>query len=200
MTNDVVTQKCPSCGGHLDRREGPTGVSYQCLDYDCFQTFTPDGLAFARHRIAATTPHAADASRRPFCETCGKDVAEVLCPVCAKWCADNPPPGDQPMNTGDISELIEQLRLRVADRRSSRGNNGHWYTPIRDDEFTSLIEDRDGLLRELAGLPCSTKGAEDLESGCCGPCRARAALAPYEEGGEPPSSVSPPYSPNSSGE
>jgi hypothetical protein len=29
--------------------------------------------------------------QRPWCETCGKDVPEVLCPTCAKWWHDNPP-------------------------------------------------------------------------------------------------------------
>jgi hypothetical protein len=31
------------------------------------------------------------ADEKPTCATCGKDVAEVLCPYCAKWWADNPP-------------------------------------------------------------------------------------------------------------
>lgn len=39
--------------------------------------------------------------QRPWCETCGKDVAEVLCPTCAKWWNDNPPPA-QP--SGDMVE------------------------------------------------------------------------------------------------
>lgn len=29
--------------------------------------------------------------KRPWCETCGEDVREVLCPTCAKWWADDPP-------------------------------------------------------------------------------------------------------------
>lgn len=32
--------------------------------------------------------------RRPWCETCGATVAEVLCSTCAKWWADNPPPSE----------------------------------------------------------------------------------------------------------
>jgi len=34
--------------------------------------------------------------RRPWCETCGKDVQEVLCPTCTKWWHDNPPPEEDP--------------------------------------------------------------------------------------------------------
>ena len=33
------------------------------------------------------------------------------------------------------------------------------------------------VAREVAREPCKTVGAEDLEAGCCLPCRARAALA-----------------------
>ena len=41
-------------------------------------------------------------AKRPWCETCGKDVAEVLCPTCAKWWNDNnPPPTD--------AEIVEML-------------------------------------------------------------------------------------------
>jgi hypothetical protein len=32
-------------------------------------------------------------------------------------------------------------------------------------------------VKELAEEPCSTKGLEDLEGGCCRSCRARDALA-----------------------
>jgi hypothetical protein len=28
---------------------------------------------------------------KPWCETCGKPVYEILCPVCAKWWEDNKP-------------------------------------------------------------------------------------------------------------
>lgn len=33
------------------------------------------------------------------------------------------------------------------------------------------------VAKEVANLPCSTTGLEDMESGCCLSCRARAAIA-----------------------
>lgn len=29
--------------------------------------------------------------KRPWCEWCGAEMAEVLCPTCTKWWAENPP-------------------------------------------------------------------------------------------------------------
>ncbi len=37
-------------------------------------------------------------------------------------------------------------------------------------------EEFEEVLRDLCHRPCETKGPEDYEPGCCGPCRARAAL------------------------
>lgn len=42
--------ECPECGSVLDRREGPIGVSFQCLSHDCLQTFAPD-------EVSMTTPN-----------------------------------------------------------------------------------------------------------------------------------------------
>jgi hypothetical protein len=42
---------------------------------------------------------------KPWCDTCGKTVQEVLCPTCAKWWADNPPPSPDPS-----APLVETLR------------------------------------------------------------------------------------------
>lgn len=39
------------------------------------------------------------------------------------------------------------------------------------------MSDIESLKELLAKTPCETQGAEDLEPGCCGPCRARAELA-----------------------
>ena len=42
------------------------------------------------------------------------------------------------------------------------------------------MSDIEGLKELLAKTPCETLGAEDLEPGCCGPCRARAELAYFQ--------------------
>lgn len=39
-----VARVCPSCSEPLDRREGPTGVTYQCLAHDCLETWFPDEI------------------------------------------------------------------------------------------------------------------------------------------------------------
>jgi hypothetical protein len=48
---------------------------------------------------------------KPFCGTCGADVTEVLCPKCAKWWADNPPPASE---TGDAVEGFDAA-IRCAE-------------------------------------------------------------------------------------
>lgn len=37
------------------------------------------------------------------------------------------------------------------------------------------------LLNELAAIPCQSKGLEDMEAGCCAPCRARAERNKHSE-------------------
>lgn len=79
---------------------------------------TPDGFEKAAKNAAlaermraalATTP-----GKRPWCETCGKDVDEVLCPVCAKWWNDNPPPVEP--TTPDQAVMDERERCaRIAE-------------------------------------------------------------------------------------
>lgn len=65
---------------HAFRNEPISRVSGECFD-DMAE-------AFARHRLASSP---LEAGKRPPCETCGKDVPEVLCPTCAKWWADSGP-------------------------------------------------------------------------------------------------------------
>ena len=71
-------------------------------EYDVFRVRL--GCVYEPTRTPDTAP------RKPFCETCGKDVAEVLCPTCAKWWADNPPPA--PSQSRD---LIAEAQQCVAD-------------------------------------------------------------------------------------
>jgi hypothetical protein len=47
---------CPSCDSTLDRREGPTGVSYQCLNYLCYQTWALDEVKLEAPAPAMTDP------------------------------------------------------------------------------------------------------------------------------------------------
>jgi len=49
------------------------------------------------------------------------------------------------------------------------------YASVPDWVAAMVGEIRD-LARDLAEYPCKTAGPEDMEPGCCGPCRARATL------------------------
>ena len=49
---------------------------------------------------------------RPHCDTCGKDVHEVLCPTCAKWWHDNPPPSTP--DTDLLHRIAEAMKERAA--------------------------------------------------------------------------------------
>lgn len=68
-----------------------------------------DAEAITAWNTQARTPDTAP--RKPFCETCGKEVAEVLCPTCAKWWADNPPPA--PSQSGDLIAEAEAEGRRI---------------------------------------------------------------------------------------
>jgi hypothetical protein len=64
-------------------------VTIDWIRDDWITPFTTVILALAR-RIAAERDR-----KRPWCETCGKDVPEILCPTCAKWWHDNPPDAER---------------------------------------------------------------------------------------------------------
>jgi transcriptional regulator with XRE-family HTH domain len=59
--------------------------------------------------------------------------------------------------------------------------------PSASPTMDEIVEVPTGDLREyarfVADLPCETKGAEDLEPGCCLPCRARSLLSRLQEQG-----------------
>jgi hypothetical protein len=44
----------------------------------------------------------------------------------------------------------------------------------------ALLKD---MAHDLSKYPCTTNGAEDMEPGCCGPCRARQFLDNLDKGG-----------------
>lgn len=78
----------------------------------------------------------AEPKRKPRCDTCGKDVAEVLCSTCAKWWADNPPPADTVvvprMTEGEWIELYQ---------RHGRVNLGEHLGIIKPDPVEELLAD-----------------------------------------------------------
>lgn len=64
-------------------------------------------------RAAIAVPRPDPIRPKPFCVTCGEGVAEVLCPDCAKWWNDNPPP-DPILPAGEVGELVEKLRVGIS--------------------------------------------------------------------------------------
>ena len=86
---------CPFCGAALRIRNSVNAYG-QCETEGCWmnarKVIVPldDPRQVSDWNTRARTPDTAP--RKPFCETCSKDVAEVLCPTCVKWWADNPPP------------------------------------------------------------------------------------------------------------
>ena len=56
--------------------------------------------------------------KKLWCETCGKDVPEVLCPTCAKWWHDNAPSAD---------------RERIAELEAASFELGGWMSAAMDD-------------------------------------------------------------------
>ena len=86
---------CPFCGnadivkmiGVRDER-GHSMMCGKCgVRQGCNGSSMDQAIAAWNTRAPTTIP-------RPHCDTCGKDVSEVLCPTCAKWWADNPPPAE----------------------------------------------------------------------------------------------------------
>lgn len=88
-------EPCPAECLHTVDRGGPTVYQRRsdifgvhCQTCRCSTEY----YATEAEAIAAWNTRSPNARKRPYCDTCGKDVYEVLCPTCAKWWADNPPP------------------------------------------------------------------------------------------------------------
>ncbi|MEI6644080.1 MAG: hypothetical protein WCL10_18825 [Novosphingobium sp.] len=80
------------------------------------------------------------------CETCGKDVPEVLFPTCAKWWHDNPPELEARATAAEAREKkLREALTRQADNMAFVLNHfdvfGQWYFKFR----TELEEDRAAL-------------------------------------------------------
>jgi hypothetical protein len=92
-------------------------------------------------------------------------------------------------------EVIEKIRAKQAAKPTGSALPIALTTPPSTVEgsgpasptMDEIVEVPTGDLREyarfVADLPCETKGAEDLEPGCCLPCRARSLLSRFKEQG-----------------
>lgn len=98
-------------------------------------------------RPASTEPVDAP-KQRPWCETCGKDVHEVLCPTCAKWWNDNPPPADA-LAEARTSNEYHQKRGMLADAVDALATNYDDF--MTDDRFDAweMLHKLGQRLREL---------------------------------------------------
>jgi hypothetical protein len=66
-----------------------------CDQIECMYPIEGNCHCFNQTLLAFIRTNAPMHRVRPWCETCDKDVHEVLCPTCAKWWSDNPPPAWQ---------------------------------------------------------------------------------------------------------
>jgi hypothetical protein len=82
------------------------GVDPNVLGQDGYHWSTWQTILALARRIEAEQA-AVPVKQRLYCETCGKDVPEVLCPTCAKWWDDNAPTTDRDR----IAELEAALRF-----------------------------------------------------------------------------------------
>lgn len=82
-----------------------------------------------------------------------------------------------PSGTGEAVAWTSLSNLEIL--RSGRGAANMWATPHRTDSvalYAAPSPTAMSFARDLAAYPCETKSADDMEVGCCGPCRARQAI------------------------
>ena len=70
------------------------------------------------------------------------------------------------------AKRIEDLEAGLRDVLASSGARGHYHA----------LKYADAVAAAERLLPCETRGAEDMEAGCCSPCRARALIGDRHAG------------------
>ena len=87
-----------------------------------------NAAAYLRTRIeAAFVP-----KRKPWCETCGTDVAEVLCAKCGEWWRDN----DLAVHEATARAEAAEARVKVLEDVLK---SVHDITPARDTDLLELL-------------------------------------------------------------
>jgi len=82
--------------------------------------------------------------KRPHCETCGKDVPEVLCPTCAKWWHDNPPELEARATAAEAENAKLRDALREVYHEATTDVDG-----ISREEALTVIAAVAGCLRPI---------------------------------------------------
>jgi hypothetical protein len=118
-------------------------------------------LALAR-RIAAEREAVPVDGRRPHCETCGKDVPEVLCPTCAKWWHDNPPD-----YVVEIAKLREALGKAIDFLKTAPLESGYCCcgSAVKDHGMGDGHSPVDDLAYWAAGLQEQLEQALETDNG-----------------------------------
>jgi hypothetical protein len=97
-------------------------------------------------------------NEKPHCDTCGKDVTEVLCPVCAKWWEDNAPKKTfkadpspwHPMNDPVDLKVIGKFSEELGECSAAVGRC--LIQGIDECEPTTGEPNREWLLKEVADV------------------------------------------------
>lgn len=95
-----------------------------------------DGEAYLRTRIEAAFVRL-ETVRQPHCETCGTDVAEVLCAKCGEWWRDNSPEVHEATARAVAAEArATELTAQLAEaRESERAAVVAWLRRQMRDEY-----------------------------------------------------------------
>ena len=85
-------------------------------DFDGWQEYSAENRLKTADAILALvrahmTSDEAVERARPWCDTCGKDVIDVLCPTCAKWWDDNPLPSRDIPEGWRTDEPVKGIRV-----------------------------------------------------------------------------------------
>lgn len=98
--------------------------------------------------LAALSAQPTGDATKSSCATCGKDVAEVLCPACAKWWADNPPAGDATDAEGVLREVVARYFGVTVDQFDTVKRD---LVPIEDAVLATLVRTHPPKPEAIAG-------------------------------------------------